>query len=62
MEKEPGDEETDPDYETEKTDAVDRRQFAYPLFHQFLEVGNQADCKEAEKEEQTTEDISLTCR
>ena len=60
VEKEPGNEKTDPDNKAKQADTVDSRQFADPLLHQFLEIGNQADGKKAEQEKEAPEDISLT--
>ena len=60
MEKEPGNEQADPDDKTEQADAVHRSQLADTLFHQFLEIRHQTDGEEAEQEEQAAEHIALT--
>ena len=52
MKKQPGDEQSDPDDETEQANDIDGRKLGYPFFHQFLKIGNQTDGEKGEQEEE----------
>src|SRR5215475_3903448 len=59
-EEQPGDQEPDPDHETEQADEIDRSQLPEALLPELAEVGEHADREEGQDEEDHPEDVGLS--
>src|SRR5207245_2295529 len=57
VEEQPGDDQADPNDESEQTNQINRRQPSDPFLPQLIEVRDDADSEEAQDEEQNAEGI-----
>ncbi len=62
MEKQPGNDQTYPDYKSEKTDDINQRQFADTFFPEFAEIRGDTDSEKGHYEKDSAEDIGCSHR
>src|SRR5215471_18790851 len=61
-EEDPGDQEADPDNETEQAEQIDRGEFAKPFLPERLEIRQHADGEESQNEEDDAKRVGLADR